>query len=83
MNTGLDAMLVALAVLESALDAKGPKAAFEVVHGDLEVLDHATLARVAAAIVVESTWVMPPRTMRRAVRERVQRRRLTLMVNGL
>jgi hypothetical protein len=79
----LEIMLTVLGVLDTALEAKGPTTAYVEVLADLEVLDHRKLAQVAAAIAVESTWVIPPRAFRSQMRDRVQRRRLAAMVNGL
>jgi hypothetical protein len=79
-RSGLDVVLIAVAVLQTSLEAGSWREALDFARADLEVLDRDTLVRVAASMAVEATWVIPPRTVRRGLRARAQHRRLALMV---
>lgn len=78
----LDVYLVALDALEAALQAGELAAAVEAVRPDLEVLSREDLLRVAMAIAAESALVLTPKAERPRFRDRLQRRRLHVMVSG-
>ena len=82
MKRGRDAHLVAYDVLEAALTAGHPDRAWAPVREELEVLDRDSLLSVAVALTVEATLILPARGDRRRLLDRLQRRRLTVMVDG-
>jgi hypothetical protein len=80
--TPLDVHLVALDVLEAALQAGDVATAVDPMRSDLEVLSRDDLIRVAMAVAAESTLILTPRRDRPRLLDRVQRRRLHVMVDG-
>lgn len=82
MKRGRDAHLVAFDALEAALTAGHPDRAWTPVREELEVLDRDSLLSVAIALTVEATlMILPSAADRRRLLDRVQRRRLTVMVD--
>jgi hypothetical protein len=75
-----DVVLRALDVLEAALTAGSIETAVEPVRLELEVLDRPELLRVAMAIASEATVVLTLPRDRGRMRDRLQRRRLNVMV---
>lgn len=81
--TSLDVTLRALDLLEVA-GGSTPAATLELVRQDVEALDHTTLARLVAGLVIEATAnVWSTATESTLFRSRVQERRLRLMVGPL
>jgi hypothetical protein len=69
-------------VVEATLVAGTPQAAWSPVREELEVLDRDSLLSVAIALTVEAALILPVRGDRARLLDRVQRRRLTVMVDG-
>ena len=68
-------------VLEAALLAGKPEAAWAPMREELEVLDRDSLLSVAIALTVEATLIVTPKVDQLRMRDRVQRRRLMVMVD--
>lgn len=75
-----DVKLKALELLELAMTAESAQAAVGPLRLDLEVLPRDELVRVAIALAVEATWILPHKVDRPRLAERLGRHRLMLMV---